>query len=677
MEHTHLNTPTFDYAFIGLGASNGLILLKLLDKNLLHKKQVAIFEKTDKNIDDKTYCFWARPNEEITAFLAPIIWRKYENVITNSGEKEDIKTQPYYLVRSIDFYNLVKKRLIDAGIEIIQNEIVGVSKSDKTCCVETPNVKYHAHVVFDSLPTDIKIQNESEVLIYQSFYGFKIRCEAVTFDINTFEMMNFDIDQNLFTQFLYVIPYSDNEALIEITRFGEEKIDKTYATELLQNVIERKYGTFDILGDEAGCIPMTNHTIKSSQIKGHIKTGTNANLVKPSTGYGFKNMFYFANKLAENLEQGINVNEKTAIHQTKFRFWFYDTLLLFILLKWPAKGAEIFKKLFRLNSTKDVFRFLDEKTNGYQELKIFISLPKIIFLKSLLFYLKANHILSRLIYMLAFLAVIVLTYNQIDLGNKLGFALGGLGFILIGLPHGALDYYTIKTNNRVRFIISYVLVILGYFTLWFVMPEFSLILFLLCSAFHFGESELHEIASNTSSLYVIRATLIGCAVLLFIFSTHLSESTQTIADLVNVSFAKKFEYYVGFNNCDIKYYALTYLFSEYIITRKNNFMVLTLLLIAGSFTNLFLSFMGYFICQHSLNSWIFLKQKLNHNSIKLYKMAFPFTLSAMLILGIILINAKYFIQLDKGTQSHFYVFLACVSLPHVLLMSVFIRRNLK
>ena len=112
MEHPHLNLSAYDYAFVGLGASNGLILLKLLNKKLLYKKRIAIFEKTGKNQDDKTFCFWAKPNEEIVEFLEPIICRKYDNVITNSGVKEDIKTQPYYLVRSIDFYNLVKQRLI-------------------------------------------------------------------------------------------------------------------------------------------------------------------------------------------------------------------------------------------------------------------------------------------------------------------------------------------------------------------------------------------------------------------------------------------------------------------------------------------------------------------------------------------------------------------------------------
>ena len=58
-------SKVYDFLFIGLGASNSLILLSLLKKKCLLNKEVAIIEADDKDTNDKTYCFWAAPSDSI------------------------------------------------------------------------------------------------------------------------------------------------------------------------------------------------------------------------------------------------------------------------------------------------------------------------------------------------------------------------------------------------------------------------------------------------------------------------------------------------------------------------------------------------------------------------------------------------------------------------------------
>jgi lycopene beta-cyclase len=63
----------FDYIFIGLGASNSLILLSLLKKSYHLGKKIAVLEASEKNSNDKTYCFWASPQDDIVKDLGLII----------------------------------------------------------------------------------------------------------------------------------------------------------------------------------------------------------------------------------------------------------------------------------------------------------------------------------------------------------------------------------------------------------------------------------------------------------------------------------------------------------------------------------------------------------------------------------------------------------------------------
>ena len=98
---------------------------------------------------------------------------------------------------------------------------------------------------------------------------------------------------------------------------------------------------------------------------------------------------------------------------------------------------------------------------------------------------------------------------------------------------------------------------------------------------------------------------------------------------------------------------------------------LIFLLLMGSLVPLIAAFGLYFIVQHSINAWEHLKNGLSTNSISLYKKALPFTMGAVLLFMIIaMLNNSLRFENDKIISS-FFIFLACISLPHVFLMHNF------
>ncbi len=51
---------TYDFVFIGLGASNSLILISLIQKGLTKNKKNAVLEPDSKTNNDKTYCVFGQ-----------------------------------------------------------------------------------------------------------------------------------------------------------------------------------------------------------------------------------------------------------------------------------------------------------------------------------------------------------------------------------------------------------------------------------------------------------------------------------------------------------------------------------------------------------------------------------------------------------------------------------------
>ena len=303
-KHPYSNVGTsYDFIFIGLGASNSLILLSLIKEACVANKKIAIIEPELKDKNDKTYCFWADPNDSIVKDLKQIISYNYTSIEVNRSVLQNIQNQPYYYIKSIDLYNHTLDALLKLTIPIYRQAVVEVvCSNDDLYSIKTDGGEFESRYIFDSRPPQANQISKEDIYLNQSFYGLHIRCKNEVFNASTFQMMDFNVDQDKYTQFLYTLPFSSQEALIELTRFGVEKIEIEYAKKILDNKLKNSYGDYEILSDEAGCIPMTTFINPYNKFNGVLNTGASANLIKPSTGYGFKNMYEFAIIVTERIK---------------------------------------------------------------------------------------------------------------------------------------------------------------------------------------------------------------------------------------------------------------------------------------------------------------------------------------------------------------------------------------
>jgi len=64
------------------------------------------------------------------------------------------------------------------------------------------------------------------------------------------------------------------------------------------------------------------------------------------------------------------------------RYFWFDKVLLNVLIKRRVPGDVVFKKMFQKNPVDRIFRFLDNETYLLEELRLISALPTLPFLKA-------------------------------------------------------------------------------------------------------------------------------------------------------------------------------------------------------------------------------------------------------------------------------------------------------
>ncbi len=652
----------FDFIFIGLGAANCLLLLRLHDNGLLTGKTIAIVEPDSKSANDRTFCFWATEDDVTNLHVKPLVSNSWDFVEIGGIAKQQINPLRYFHVKGIDIYNQTKSILSVNNVTFF-NTLFKENPEVKSTYYEVrlANETLYGYKVFDSRPPIFLPPKKNQSHLYQSFYGLKIKLATKTFDTSVMVMMDFNVPQNNFTQFVYVLPFSEDTALIELTRFGTEKLTQQEATPILNEYIDRLGVSFDILEEERGVIPMSSSALKSEDFGTNwINMGARANMIKCSTGYAFHAMAEDAITQMEAIKNNVFPKRKMKGQ----RFAFYDRLLLKILDESPEYGKVIFETLFKKVPIVKVLRFLGEKTSLSEEIIIFSKLPKRIFITS-----AAKDILQQFytlpVLALPFLFTIITLFLTLVNLQYISWGILGLGFLSVGLSHGALDHLTAKPiinkKQLLGFIIRYLFkaIVLG--LVWLFYPDLALLLFIAYSAWHFGQADFKEwqLKQGWQSLCW------GTIALMIILFSHFEELNLILLQIPNLEFVNTLK-----NLSDNIIWALNILFIVggillAVINKSKHILFTLTYLLLCSMLPLLLSFGIYFVGQHSLHGWRHLSLGLNESSSRLWLKSLPFSIGgALVILYFLLLSSSNYVGI-------FFIILSCLSIPHVFSMHHF------
>lgn len=370
----------YDYIILGSGLSGLLTAYRMANNTWFDDKSILIIDKEIKNQNDRTWCFWEEPNGEFDSILSKT-WEKA--FIGNKDFQQSFELHPYLfkMIRSSDFYQLVFDIIASkSNFTFINDEIIHWKTIKNSVEIQGKNQSYTCNFLLNSFfnVNPILIQKKYPYL-KQHFIGWFIKTKEDFFDNSEVKFMDFTIDQNGNTRFMYVLPTSKNEALFEYTLFSEDLLEKDEYEKAIQNYLQsRGINDYEIVEKEAGNIPMTCFPFYNLNSERILFIGTAGGWTKASTGFTFFNSKKQSEKLIEFLKNNQNISK---FHQ-KNRYWLYDLILLEVLHQNNELGAALFGRLFQKNSIQNIFQFLNEEGTVFSDLKVMLTLPKWIFIKA-------------------------------------------------------------------------------------------------------------------------------------------------------------------------------------------------------------------------------------------------------------------------------------------------------
>ncbi|MGC1630629.1 MAG: lycopene cyclase family protein [Gelidibacter sp.] len=374
------NVTHFDYLIIGNGLAGLQLALELSKDPFFKDYTIGLIDPSDKTENDKTWSFWEQGQGKFDAIVEKV-WHTAKFESPTVSLNLPLEAYNYKTIRSINFYTWAKKQLTSKNnFKFILDSVQTIeNKDDLKVIGEHQN--YTAKHIFDSrVPREFYTQQSHYTLIHQHFKGWIIETETPCFQPDSFTMMDYRFQYKNSTSFIYVLPFSENKALIEYTFFTPFIVDAKVYDDAIENYIQKhlKIEKYKILETEIGNIPMTDFPFWNFHSKNVTKIGTAAGWVKGSTGYSFKHTEKNVSKLIANIKNGKNPSED--LFQKKFKF--YDKIFLKVLHDENEKGVWIFKSFYSKNSIRTMFRFLDEETSFSEDLYIMKSLFSMAFIKA-------------------------------------------------------------------------------------------------------------------------------------------------------------------------------------------------------------------------------------------------------------------------------------------------------
>ena len=253
--------------------------------------------------------------------------------------------------------------------------------------------------------------------------------------------------------------------------------------------------------------------------------------------------------------------------------------------------------------------------------------------------------------------------------------------LLVGIPHGGIDHLihnpTITPRGLARFILRYLLLMLGYGLMWWFLPLAALIAFLGMSAYHFGQSHFLEqgkLENKEGLLYLLK----GAFFLFLILFGDWSMTQKILSSMISMDLSEEFR--LGFLGFLLVSSLIAQGFSTqpFGLTDGLDYLILAPILY---FSPLLIGFSVYFGFWHSLPSMLaeyaYLRNIPAFNSpLKFGKQLLPFSGISLVGIAAILVVGLEFLAPNQ-LYLLFFVLISLISLPHILYMDTFLKEKLQ
>lgn len=283
------------------------------------------------------------------------------------------------------------------------------------------------------------------------------------------------------------------------------------------------------------------------------------------------------------------------------------------------------------------------------------------------------------------LTVVIVYAIHSEAGLYFGSAFALISLMLIGIPHGSLDHVIKeKTSGMVskgqfsllKFLGVYLLTMAVYALFWVWLPAFSLVFFLVMSAYHFGETDLVESGVSQPVIRRLGFLLYGSLLIFGLLANDVVQTTEIISSMLPES-----ALLAGFVSLTEQFPLLRH--AEFIAlglrvltVRSGLFDHLRIgaILFIALFLPLLEGFLLYFCHHHAWVNLVRMKESIyEDSSAGLYSMVKDMTpFSLISVVGIIILVASSPLWLSHvNPVLLFFILISVLTLPHAGIMTEF------
>lgn len=369
----------YDYIFAGLGLASMMMIVKMENEGILEGKNILAVEPNDKNANDRTWCFW----EEDDGDWDQILTHKWSRAFyVDENVKIDCLNGSFYkMIESKNFYDFFRKTTRNCSLNWVKESVISFREENNSVIVQTSADNYEGAILFNSIFDIGELDSDKNFpLLQQNFVGWFIETDNNYFNPEEALFMDFSVSQKGNTRFMYVLPLSENKALVEYTLFSPELLSfEEYELEIKEYLKKIGVENYNIQAKEKGNIPMTTYPFWKKNSKLILNIGTAGGWTKASSGFTFSNVIRESQRVVDFLKRDV-IDFKKFKAPTKFTF--YDDLFVDVLYNDNSLGKVIFSSMFTKSDPNLILKFLDEKTTVFEDLQIIWSCPKKEFIKS-------------------------------------------------------------------------------------------------------------------------------------------------------------------------------------------------------------------------------------------------------------------------------------------------------
>jgi lycopene beta-cyclase len=223
----------YDYIITGAGCAGLSLAIHIIQSNELAGKKILIVDNAPKNKNDRTWCFWEKEN----GLFQSIVYKQWDQLWFHANDfSKQLSIQPYQykLIKGIDFYEYCFTQIKSkSNFTIIQGQVDDIKSDSHGTSVTINGNKFSCHYIFNSILFQKPQLKQNQFWLLQHFKGWFIKTAQPQFDPSVATLMDFRTGQSEGATFFYLLPFSENEALIEYTLFSHQLLqDADYETAL-------------------------------------------------------------------------------------------------------------------------------------------------------------------------------------------------------------------------------------------------------------------------------------------------------------------------------------------------------------------------------------------------------------------------------------------------------------